>query len=123
MGARDLAEVLYAQLRPYAHLFCVEGIGAAFTGSVAWYLALLVRFLGHTKQTEAYESQARVAHDRVVLVGDPPSLARPYGSPAGPPDRISPRGVGVDAGGGGDAARGSDLGRHLRRDDPPPARQ
>ena len=30
---------LYADLRPYAHRFCVEGIGAAFTGSVAWYLA------------------------------------------------------------------------------------
>ena len=34
-------------LSPYAHRFCVEGIGAAFTGSVHWYLALLADALGN----------------------------------------------------------------------------
>ena len=46
VGAHEVAERLYADLRPYPHRFCVEGIGAAFTGSVAWYLALLATFLG-----------------------------------------------------------------------------
>jgi hypothetical protein len=74
-GAREEAETLYRQLQPYAHLFCVEGIGAAVTGSVAWYLALLAGFLGHDADARAYESEARAAHRRVGLVGDPPPLA------------------------------------------------
>ena len=45
-GAESAAMRLYAELRPYAHRFCVEGIGAAFTGSVAWYLALLADIPG-----------------------------------------------------------------------------
>jgi hypothetical protein len=85
LGVRELAEVLYTQLKPYAHRFCVEGIGAAFTGSVAWYLALLARFLGHGGEAEAYDAQARAAHGRVGLVGDPPPLSRADGSPAGAP--------------------------------------
>ena len=34
---------IYDLLTPYAHRFCVEGIGAALTGSVHWYLAMLAR--------------------------------------------------------------------------------
>ncbi|MGH4007996.1 MAG: ATP-binding protein [Pseudonocardiaceae bacterium] len=75
--AHAVAEVLYAQLKPYAHRFCVEGIGAACTGSVAWYLAILARYLGHRKDADAYAEQARAAHRRIGLVGDPPPLARP----------------------------------------------
>ena len=80
-GSLSVAETLYGQLRPYAHRFCVEGIGAAFTGSVAWYIALLARFLGHDEEAAGYEAQARAAHRRAGLVGDPPPLA----SPAPPP--------------------------------------
>jgi hypothetical protein len=80
-GARDAAARLYADLRPYAHRFCVEGIGAAFTGSVAWYLAQLARFLGRPAEAEAYAAQAQAAHVRVGLIADPPPLG---GTPAAP---------------------------------------
>lgn len=73
-GAHDAASRLYADLRPYAHRFCVEGIGAAFTGSVAWYLEQLARSLGQTSEADAYASQARIAHARVGLIGDPPPM-------------------------------------------------
>ncbi len=73
-GADGAAMRLYADLRPYAHRFCVEGIGAAFTGSVAWYLARLATVLGRTSEAEAYAAQARAAHLRVGLIGDPPPL-------------------------------------------------
>ena len=46
-GHAEAAAVLYDLLSPYAHRFCVEGIGAAFTGSVHWYLALLADALGN----------------------------------------------------------------------------
>ncbi|MDQ3895825.1 MAG: AAA family ATPase [Actinomycetota bacterium] len=84
LGAREEAEILYGQLRPYAHRFCVEGIGAAFTGSVAWCLAMLARFLGFDADAAAYEDQARAAHRRVGLVGDPPPLATPGTAPVRP---------------------------------------
>jgi tetratricopeptide (TPR) repeat protein len=77
VGFPAVAEVLYAQLKPYAHRFCVEGIGAAFTGSVAWYLAILARYLGHRHDASAYAEQALAAHRRVGLVGDPPPLVGP----------------------------------------------
>ncbi|MGH9232884.1 MAG: ATP-binding protein, partial [Acidimicrobiales bacterium] len=77
VGARDEAEILYAQLRPYSTRFCVEGIGAAVTGSVAWYLAMLARFLGNEAEAEAHERDARVAHQSIGLVGDPPPLTAP----------------------------------------------
>jgi tetratricopeptide (TPR) repeat protein len=77
VGASDAAEVLYRQLQPYAHLFSVEGIGAAVTGSVAWYLALLAGLLGRSADACAHEAQARAAHGRIGLVGDPPLLAAP----------------------------------------------
>lgn len=70
VGAHAVAETLYAELKPYAHRFCVEGIGAACTGSVAWYLAILARYLGRGRDADA--EQARAAHRRVGLVGDPP---------------------------------------------------
>jgi hypothetical protein len=75
VGAREAAEVLFDQLEPYHRRFCVEGIGAAFTGSVSWYLAIVARYLGRTADAEAYEAHARTAHRSVGLVGDPPALA------------------------------------------------
>lgn len=78
VGAREEAEILYRQLQPYAHRFCVEGIGAAVSGSVAWYLTLLAGFLGHATTASTYELEARSAHQRIGLVGDPPLLAGPH---------------------------------------------
>lgn len=83
-GCRGVAELLFGQLRPYAHLFTVEGIGAAFTGSVAWRLALLARFLGRDDEASAFAAQARDAHLRVGLAGDPPALAGPEVAPPAP---------------------------------------
>lgn len=83
VGCREVAELLYEQLRPHAGRFCVEGIGGAFTGSVAWYLALAGRFLGRVEEADAYARQASVAHRRVGLVGDPPPIAGP--ASASPP--------------------------------------
>ena len=74
VGSGEVAELLYEQLRPYGDRFCVEGIGSAFVGSVAWYLGLLARFLGHRNEAESYQRRARAAHRRVGLVGDPPPL-------------------------------------------------
>jgi hypothetical protein len=68
--------LLFDQLSPYAHRFCVEGIGAAFTGSVSWYLALLARVLGD-RDPSALEAAASAAHRRAGLVGNPPRLASP----------------------------------------------
>lgn len=79
-GCCEVAELLYEQLGPYAHLFCVEGIGGALTGSVAWYLALLARFLGRADEAAMYEERARAGHRQIGLVGDPPPLTR-----GGPP--------------------------------------
>ena len=84
VGAHDEAEILYRQLQPYAHLFCVEGIGAAVTGSVAWYLAELAGFLGHDAEAREYAVQARAAHQRIGLVGDPPPLAAAQPDPEAP---------------------------------------
>jgi tetratricopeptide (TPR) repeat protein len=72
---RAVAEAIYEQLRPFAHLYCVEGDAAGFTGSVAWYLAMLARYLGHQADADAYTAQADAAHRLVGLVGDPPPLA------------------------------------------------
>jgi len=77
VGARDVAAILFEQLAPFAHRFCVEGIGAAVTGSVDWYLALLARFLDRAEEASAHEARARAAHDRAGFVGDPPPLVPP----------------------------------------------
>ncbi len=74
-GFSDLAALCYEQLRPYAHRCCVEGIGAACTGSVAWYLAMLASFLDHHADAKEYAVLARATHLRIGLVGDPPPLA------------------------------------------------
>ena len=101
---------LYADLRPYAHRFCVEGIGAAFTGSVAWYLAQLATFLGRAAEADGYAAQARAAHARVGLIGDPPPLGG-VAEPAAPaPAPATGRVTGVG---------GRDLGGVLGREDGP----
>ncbi len=116
-GHTEAATVLYELLSPYAHRYCVEGIGAAFTGSVHWYLALLADATGNRARAEHHETAAREAHRRVGLVGDPPRLAPPSTSAA----------VETGADGAGVASRahrrGRNVGRHLRRYDPAPARQ
>jgi len=86
VGAGSAAEVLYEQLKPYADRFCVEGIGAAFTGSVSWYLALLARFLGRDGDAARHDAVARDAHRRVGLVGEPPPLAAPTHADEPSPD-------------------------------------
>ncbi|MDQ4134279.1 MAG: AAA family ATPase, partial [Actinomycetota bacterium] len=85
----EVARVLYEQLRPYAHRFCVEGIAAVFTGSVAWYLALAAASLGHTDEADDYRSQAAAAHRRVGLVAGPPPLASPAPTAAAAPASAS----------------------------------
>jgi tetratricopeptide (TPR) repeat protein len=82
VGDTEVAERLYADLRPYAQRFCVEGIGAAVTGSVAWYLALLADFLGRPAEAVRYAERARAAHLRVGLIGDPPPMVASAGAPA-----------------------------------------
>lgn len=84
-GCRPAAELLYGQLRPYAHLFCIEGIGAACTGSVAWYLARVARFLGRHDEAAAYQAQAEEAHRRVGFAGEPPPLVGRGGRAASRP--------------------------------------
>ena len=92
--SREAAMRLYTDLRPYAHRFCVEGIGAAFTGSVAWYLAGLGAFLDRPAEAEAYAAQARAAHARVGLIGEPP----PLGGSADPAAAPSPSSSSAAAG-------------------------
>jgi hypothetical protein len=92
VDARAVAEVLYEQLKPYHRRFCVEGIGAAFMGSVSWYLALVARYLGRSAEAETYETHARTAHRSAGLVGDPPPLAgaRRNAEPASVPGSREP---------------------------------
>jgi hypothetical protein len=85
--------MLYRQLRPYAHRICVEGIGAAVTGSVAWYLAMLAGFLGQDADANAYELEAQAAHRRTGLVGDPPPLAAPHAAHDAAPTAVPPAGA------------------------------
>ena len=116
-GHAEAAAVLYGLLSPYAHRFCVEGIGAAFTGSVHWYLALLADALGNRAEAANHEAAARQAHRRVGLVGDPPRLAPPATSPVVETFADTPASR-ADA-----RRRGRHVGRHLRRYHPEPARQ
>jgi AAA ATPase domain len=76
---------IYELLRPYAHRFCVEGIGAAFIGSVHWYLAMLARVNGDELAASDHALEAREAHGRVGLIGDPPPLAPHRGLTAAAP--------------------------------------
>ena len=73
---------IYELLTPYAHRFCVEGIGAAFTGSVHWYLAMLAQANGDEVAASTHALEARDAHRRVGLIGDPPPLAPNLGTTA-----------------------------------------
>ena len=75
VGDRAVAEVLFEQLSPYAERFCVEGIGAAFTGSVRWYLAALAGALGRGEDADRLRSAAVEDHRRVGLAVDPPAMA------------------------------------------------
>ena len=93
------AGVLYSALLPYAHRFCIEGIGAAFTGSVSWFLALLAATLGQHDDAAAHEAAARAAHRRVGLAGDPPPLApRALARTVSPPPEPGGRASMVDEG-------------------------
>jgi tetratricopeptide (TPR) repeat protein len=81
-GCHPAAAQLYRQLRPYAHLYAIEGIGAACTGSVAWYLARLARFLGRHDEAAAHEARAAEAHRRIGFAGEPPPLVARTAAPA-----------------------------------------
>jgi tetratricopeptide (TPR) repeat protein len=74
-GHRPAAEALLPLLSPYADRYCVEGAGAAFAGSVRWYLAMLTRLVGDEVSADRFAAEARNVHQRVGLVGDPPPLA------------------------------------------------
>ena len=113
--------MLYELLSPYADRYCVEGIGAAFTGSVHWYLALLADVLGNRSEAAHHEAAAREAHRRVGLVGDPPRLAPAATSPVvessadADADADAPRAVLID--------EGATWAVTYRRCHPAPARQ
>jgi tetratricopeptide (TPR) repeat protein len=72
---RLAAEALLGLLTPHAERYCVEGAGAAFAGSVRWYLAMLARVVGDAAAADRLTAEAAEAHRRVGLVGDPPPLA------------------------------------------------
>lgn len=74
VGNRGLVEALFERLRPYDHLVCVEGSGAAVSGSVAWYLAMMATWLGRSDLAGSYAQLAAEVHARIGLVGDPPPL-------------------------------------------------
>ena len=107
-------------LTPYAHRFCVEGIGAAFTGSVHWYLALLAR--GERRRTDAARPTSR---QRAKRIGGSASSAirrrsRPNIAAA------ASRRAAVDAPAVASASlvdEGATWADHLRRCHPAPARQ
>jgi hypothetical protein len=84
-GHRAAVAEIYELLLPYAHRFCVEGIGAAFTGSVHWYLAMLARAKGDEEAAATHAIHAHDAHRRVGLVGEPPPLAANIDAPAATP--------------------------------------
>ena len=75
VGNGDVAEALFEQLSPYADRFCVEGIGAAFTGSVRWYLAVLAGALGRREEADRLQAAAVEDHRRVGFAVDPPAMA------------------------------------------------
>jgi hypothetical protein len=72
---RPAAEALLRLLSPHADRYCIEGAGAAFAGSVRWYLAMLARAVGDAAAADRLLAEAAAAHRRVGLVGDPPPLA------------------------------------------------
>ena len=84
IGNRDLVAALFERLRPYDHLVCVEGIGAAVSGSVAWFLAMMAAHLGRTDLADHYRRLAVEMHARIGLVGDPPPLTDTLVGPSAP---------------------------------------
>jgi hypothetical protein len=95
VGNRELVQALFDRLRPYDHLVCVEGVGAAVSGSVAWYLAMMADHLGLDDLARHYDELAAEVHARIGLVGDPPPLTD---TPVRPPARPTPAPAGTDAG-------------------------
>ena len=90
VGNGDVAEALFEQLSPYADRFCVEGIGAAFTGSVRWYLAVLAGALGRREEADRLRAAAVAAHRRVGLAVDPPAMTPGAAAPSpAPGDRAA----------------------------------
>jgi tetratricopeptide (TPR) repeat protein len=59
------AEHIYDALAPYEDLFVVDGIGARFMGSVAYYLGRLAGMLGRKDEAERLLSTATAAHEAV----------------------------------------------------------
>jgi hypothetical protein len=73
-GHRAGCDALYEALAPFAHRTCVEGIGAAITGSVHWFLALLAAARGDEEAAASHRVAAARAHRALGLAGDPPPL-------------------------------------------------
>ena len=73
VGSHPLAQWAYEALLPHRHLFGVEGIGAAWSGSVERPLGLLAAAMGRARQAEAH-FEAAVAANRAA--GSPLFVAR-----------------------------------------------
>jgi hypothetical protein len=73
-GHRQAAEALMEALAPFADRTCVEGIGAAITGSVHWFVSMLAATIGDTDAAAAHGQAADRAHRALGLVGEPPPL-------------------------------------------------
>ena len=97
------------QLRPYAHLFCVEGIGAAVTGSVAWYLAIAGRLPGPRRRRRRLRGSRRERRIGGSGSSATPRCWRTAGRARAARPGRRPRGSGVARAGG------RHLGRVVRR--------
>jgi hypothetical protein len=61
---RTAAAQLYDALRPYAHLWAVDGIGGAVFGAVAEQLGRLAQYLGRGEEADALLRTAREQYER-----------------------------------------------------------
>ena len=64
LGRRDLALALYGLLKPYSSFNAVNGMSLGI-GSVAYYLGLIARFLGHTASPARYLEEAVATNARL----------------------------------------------------------
>jgi hypothetical protein len=67
IGGHPVARWAYSQLLPYRARFVVEGIGAAFRGSVEHYLGLLASVLDEPVKAVEHAARAEAAHRRIGL--------------------------------------------------------
>jgi tetratricopeptide (TPR) repeat protein len=105
LGGHDLAPWVYESLRPFAHRWAVEGIGAYAHGSVGRHLGQLAALLGHRERAERHFDAALAANrragapmlvartllERGIALNDPPALEEAAGCYAelGIPARVA----------------------------------